>query len=182
MNGHIASSKRHDYIFAHEASPKENRYYRNEVHMTSRIGRLVGFLAMCTFISPAFASGKCTLGTLVGDYGFSASGLLPEAQKDGSIRYDPLTQITLVRFDGKGEVKIYSTIQSTKRGGGLNVSGKYFIEDSCVGRAELHSTDGSVVMWRFVVVHGGNDIETLETFPGTDSRPVYSMSFTQKKL
>ena len=94
----------------------------------------------------------------------------------------PVAQVALARFDGKGQVQSYATIQSTRRGGGLSLSGKYSIEGSCVGHADLESPDGIAVVRRFVIVHGGSEIETLEIFPVTDSRPAYSMSFTQRKL
>ena len=56
--------------------------------MTLRIANLVILLALLTLMPTAFAADQCTLATPTGDYGFSASGLLPELQKDGSIRYD----------------------------------------------------------------------------------------------
>ncbi len=51
------------------------------------------------------------------------------------------------------------------------------------GTATFVDTNGSVVLtWNFVIVHGGQEIETIVLMAATQTRPLYSITFTQKKL
>jgi hypothetical protein len=49
-------------------------------------------------------------------------------------------------------------------------------------RRSFKNSDGTVqLVWQFVLVHGGDSIETMALRPTSQIRPTYSLTFTQEK-
>jgi hypothetical protein len=141
-------------------------------------------LLLCSAVgSNVFAQTTCGLSTLSGSYGFSASGLVPVPQVQGGVRFEPFAQVGLVNFDGAGNVVVTARVQTQGNIASAKYSGTYKIDATCSGTAIFSDSNNNPTMrWEFVVVNSGSEIETLSLFPKTDSRPVFSTNFKQKKV
>jgi hypothetical protein len=128
------------------------------------------------------AATKCSDQSLSGDYAYSATGFMPEMQKGGPPRYVPISQVAVITYDGKGVVNFRATQQDHGSLTPIALYGQYEIKDNCVGKAFFKDRDGAVVEWRFVVVQGGSQVETLALQPASGGRPQYSLTFSQKRF
>ena len=125
----------------------------------------------------------CTLSTLNGSYAFSASGLVPLLQAQGSVRFQPFAEVGLVKFDGAGNVTVAGRVQTQGNIANANYTGTYKVDTGCTGSATFtDSSDKLTMRWEFVVVSSGSEITTLALIPKSDTRPLFSTSFTQKKV
>lgn len=142
------------------------------------------FLLLCSVAgSNLFAQTTCSLSTLNGSYGFSASGLIPVPQTQGGVRFEPFAQVGLAKFDGAGNVIVTARVQTQGNIASVKYSGTYKIDAACAGTASFSDTNNNLTMrWEFAVVGSGSEIETLALFPKTDTRPVFSTNFEQKKI
>jgi hypothetical protein len=148
-----------------------------------RLVALLTLTACLTTGSNVSAQTACSLSTLNGTYGFSASGLVPVPQEKGSVRFEPFAQVGLANFDGAGNVVVNVRVQTQGNINSAKYAGTYKIDATCAGTASFY--DGSnnpTLRWEFVVVGSGSEIETLSLFPKTDTRPVFSTNFKQKKV
>jgi len=141
-------------------------------------------LLLCSVAgSNLFAQTTCGLSTLSGSYGFSASGLVPVPQSQGGVRFEPFAQVGLVYFDGAGNVVVTARVQTQGNIASVKYSGTYKIDGVCAGTATFSDSNNNPTMrWEFVVVSSGSEIETLSLFPKSDTRPVFSTNFKQKKV
>jgi hypothetical protein len=141
-------------------------------------------LVLCSAAgSSMFAQTTCSLSTLSGSYGFSASGLVPVPQAQGGMRFEPFAQVGLVSFDGTGNVVVTARVQTQGNIASSKYSGTYKIDVACSGTAIFSDSNNNPTMrWEFVVVSSGSEIETLSLFPKSNTRPVFSTNFKQKKI
>jgi hypothetical protein len=153
-----------------------------------RLGQtaLVGLLLIGVSItaSSAVAQTACTDAKIKGDFGFSGTGLVPRLPSGAPVTSDPINQIAAVNYDGNGVVSLRTRVQYH---GSLSptapITGTYKVSNDCTGVAEFKDSTGTVAYtWAFVIVHGGDEIETMALIAAKPGRPMYSMSFSQKKL
>lgn len=151
--------------------------------VTFRAVALILLFLCSAAVSDLFAQTTCSLSTLSGSYGFSASGLVPVPQVQGGVRFEPFAQVGLVNFDGAGNVVVSARVQTQGNIASVKYSGTYKIDIVCAGTASFSDSNNTPTMrWEFVVVDSGSEIETLAFFPKTDARPVFSTNFKQKKV
>lgn len=88
----------------------------------------------------------------------------------------------MATYDGQGTVKVSVGFQYQGKTSPFNFSGSYEIGGNCSGKAVFKDSNGEdALLWNFVIVHGGQEIETIALRPAQQSRPMYSLTFTQKK-
>lgn len=153
--------------------------------------RTVGAFAVASFLfmvafcpKIAFAQSTCSTSGLKGNYGFVGSGFVPQQLANHSgVRWDPISQIGAVNFDGDGKVKLTTRVQyQGKINPTLSISGTYTVNSDCTGTAAFSdSNDTVVVNWDFISV-GGGEIETIEIAKATTARPMYSITFSQRRM
>jgi hypothetical protein len=80
--------------------------------MTNVVAVKLSILALLVVVTAkrSFAA-PCNQGSLSGKYDFAASGQIPEKLKDGSIRFDPVSQVAIVEYDGQGHVSLSAEVQ-----------------------------------------------------------------------
>lgn len=129
----------------------------------------------------ARAQDQCGKASLNATYGFAGMGSIPQAVQSG-IRYDPVSHVGMASYDGQGNVSVVARVQYQGKFSPLKFTGVYDIHGDCSGVATLKDADGKVqLVWNFVLVHDGQEIETIVFKPATPSRPMYSLTLTQKK-
>ena len=149
--------------------------------------RLIRFLTlMASLLVTAgislVAEDQCSKTSLKGAFGFAGMGLVPQKTQNGGLRYDPASQVGFVTYDGQGTVKVSMGVQYQGKTSPFDFSGTYEVNSNCSGKATFKDSDGAeALVWNFVIVHGGQDIETVALRAAQQSRPMYSLTFTQKK-
>lgn len=142
-------------------------------------------LSFVTFLSlshVASADTQCSLASLNTVYGFAGMGSIPTRVKDGSIRYDAVSHVGIATYDGQGKVNIAVRVQFQGKTSPFNFAGAYNVASDCTGTATFKDADGTVqLVWQFVMVHGGDSIETMALRPQSQARPMYSLTFSQEK-
>jgi hypothetical protein len=137
-------------------------------------------------LSAPLAAGQSTCGNakINGEYGFSGTGLVPQKPKTGAVSFDPMNEIAAVSYDGAGGLSVKFRIQYHGTLGPVStMTGTYTVNNDCTGLAEFKDQAGTVISsWAFVVVHSGEEIETMALIAATSSRPMYAMDFSQKKV
>jgi hypothetical protein len=128
------------------------------------------------------AEDQCGKNSLNGTFGFAGMGLVPQKTENGGLRYDPASQVGMVTYDGQGTVTVSMGVQYQGKTSPFNFSGTYDVNSNCTGKASFKDSAGAeTLIWDFVIVHGGQEIETIALRPAQQSRPMYSLTFTQKK-
>jgi hypothetical protein len=140
----------------------------------------MAYVLLCS--APPLLKGQvCSDEGLKGVYGFAGSGLVPEPSRNG-MRFVPLSDLAVVTYDGEGKIAVQARIQYHGKLSSEKLSGTYGVGRDCTGTASFRDPDGAIILtWNFFVVHGGEEIETLEVRPATPTRPMYSLIFTQNK-
>jgi hypothetical protein len=147
-----------------------------------RILRLSLLLLLAVVGTHLFAEDQCGKNSLNGAFGFAGMGLVPQKTENGGLRYDPASQVGMVTYDGQGIVTVSMGVQYQGKTSPFNFSGTYDVNSNCTGKASFKDTDGAeALIWNFVIVHSGQEIETIALRPAQQSRPMYSLTFTQKK-
>ena len=95
-----------------------------------------------------------------------------------------MNEIALISYDGNGGVTMKTRVQYHGTvGPSATMTGTYKVESDCTGTADFKDSGGAVAYkWLFVIVRGGDEIEAMALIAAKPERPMYSMSFTQKKL
>jgi hypothetical protein len=128
------------------------------------------------------AADQCTNSSLNGAFGFAGMGLIPQTTQSGGLRYDPVSHVGMATYDGQGMITVSSVVQYQGKASPFTFSGTYEIKASCAGTAVLKDANGAGdLLWNFVIVNGGQEIETIAFRPAQQPRPMYSLTFTQKK-
>jgi hypothetical protein len=135
----------------------------------------------CSLSISSKAQGSCDLTTMKGIYGFAGTGFVPE-KVDNGIRFDPVSHVATANYDGQGNVTVNARVQYHGKISPVNFSGSYEVGTDCTGSAKLHDSDGNILLaWAFVIVHKGEEVETIAVRAASQSRPMYSLTFSQKK-
>jgi hypothetical protein len=135
------------------------------------------------FSAIAFGQGTCGGAKLKGDFGFASTGFVPEQLQNGNVRFDPIAQVALVNYDGKTSISVKVRVQYHGQVSNQTLNGTYHVQPDCTGIATFLAEDQSVLLtWDFVLVHGGDEIETVAVRAKSASRPMYSLTFSQKRL
>jgi hypothetical protein len=128
------------------------------------------------------AEDQCGKSLLNGAFGFAGMGLIPQRTQNGGLRYDPVSHVGLATYDGQGTVTVSVGVQYQGRTSPFSFSGSYEVGGNCSGKASFKdSNGGDALLWNFVIVHGGQEIETIALRQAQQARPMYSLTFTQKK-
>jgi hypothetical protein len=136
---------------------------------------------MACFARPASAEQACTNSSIKGVFGYAADAKVPEIAP-GAVHYDPLSEVAAVSYDGAGTVNVVGGAEYHGQTTELKFSGSYTVGTDCTGWATFSSSNGAkVLVWRFVIVLSGQQVETLAMRAKTPQRPVYSSTFTQKR-
>lgn len=129
-----------------------------------------------------FAEDQCSNSSLNGTFGFAGMGLIPQTTQNGGLRYDPVSHVGLAAYDGQGNITVSAVVQYQGKASPFKFSGTYEVKPTCTGTAMLKdSTGAGDLQWNFVIVNGGQEIETIALRPAKQPRPMYSLTFTQKR-
>lgn len=143
-------------------------------------GVMMAAALLCS--ASTLAAAGCNLATLSGYYGYSATGLIPEMSRNVVARYAPFSEIAQIHYDGNGKVALRGTEQSPGSVVSVTYYGAYEVSDGCIGKATFRNDSGTIVDWHFVLVQGGNELDTMALYPVLGLRPVFALTFNQKKL
>jgi hypothetical protein len=132
--------------------------------MKSRMLFAVSVLASLLVPFTVDAQSSCTLATLTGTYGFSATGYNPINTKTrSSAPQSPASEVGLVTFDGAGNFST-SFIDVTNGGGtSFTDTGTYTVNSDCTGSFHLEGLD---IHLQGVIVGGGTEVLATVTDPG----------------
>jgi hypothetical protein len=134
------------------------------------------------FTLSSVAQGGCSNTTIKGAYGFAGTGFIPEISQS-TVRFDPVSHVATAIYDGQGKVSVKARVQYHGKVSPLDFNGSYDIHNDCTGTASFEDSNGKTVLaWNFVVVHGGDAVETIALRAPSPPRPMYSLTFSQKKL
>jgi hypothetical protein len=115
-------------------------------------------------------------------FGFAGMGSIPIRLKDGMVRYDAVSHVGIATYDGQGKVNVSVRVQFQGKTSPFNFVGAYNVASDCTGGASFKDADGTLqLVWQFVLVHGGDAIETMALRQPTQIRPMYSLTFSQEK-
>jgi hypothetical protein len=110
---------------------------------------------------PTFAQGTCTNSTIKGSYGFAGTGFVPESAQ-GTVRFDPVSHVATAIYDGQGKISVKARVQYHGKVSPLDFNGSYDVHSDCTGSASFEDSSGkTLLMWNFVIVHGGDAVETI---------------------
>ncbi len=145
------------------------------------VGLAIVIVITCLSAS-ALAQGPCGLTTIKGIYGFAGTGFVPEPVGNG-VRFDPVSHVATALYDGQGNITVRARVQYHGKTSPLIFSGLYDVQSDCTGTAQLHDSAGKILLtWTFVIVRGGEEVETIAIRAASQSRPMYSLTFSQKRL
>ena len=140
---------------------------RNSIPRISIIA--IPIVLVCSFLFAASSTlavdedAKCTNGTLRGDYGFAAEGVLIGIP--GLPAEAPFRSVGVAHFDGKGNLTWME--HTVINGISVNVdwvaaSGTYAVNPNCTGTAVVNTPNSPVPLkLSLVIVRDGKEIRTL---------------------
>jgi len=115
------------------------------------------FLAMCL---PVYASASCSNATLVGNYGFTVTGV----NSAGSLT----ATVGQLTADGKGKITGSETVsEAGVISPNVPLTGTYSVKATCLATAAITSGGGPAANFSLVVVSNGAQLELTETDSGT---------------
>jgi hypothetical protein len=137
---------------------------------------LVGILSIAGQSTASADTAPCDVKTLQGRYSFAGTAWVEQRPQTG-VRFDPLNEIGLLVYDGKGGVSLTASVSfQNKKPFTQKAIGEYSVMPDCTAIATLKDSSGAVVVQlQMVFASDGKEISTLYV------RPTFSMSFTQKK-
>jgi hypothetical protein len=142
----------------------------------------LSLVALLSLSQLANADTQCSMASLNTVFGFAGMGSIPTRVKDGTLRYDAVSHVGIATYDGLGKVNVSVRVQFQGKTSPFNFAGTYNVASDCTGGATFKDADGTVqLVWQFVLVHGGDSIETMALRPPLQTRPMYSLTFTQQK-
>ena len=107
---------------------------------------------------------SCTLATLTGGYGFSATGFNPINTKTrSSAPQPPASDVGLITFDGAGNFSTSFTDVNNGGGTPFTDTGTYTVNSDCTGSFHLEGLD---IHLQTVIVGGGTEVLSTITDPG----------------
>jgi hypothetical protein len=110
---------------------------------------------------PAMAS--CNLATLSGAYSYNFNGFLIS----GGSNID-LAVVGTINFDGAGKISGFDTSVVGGQADPLETfTGSYKVKEDCSGTFKLNTTESGILHAYFTIDSGGNEIEFVDTDPGT---------------
>jgi hypothetical protein len=143
---------------------------------------VLSVIVILLFVRDARADTPCNKASLKTVFGFAGMGSIPLRTKDGTVRYDTVSHVGIATYDGQGGVTVSARVQFEGKTSPFTFVGIYDVSANCAGIATFKDKNGDVeLVWQFVVVRGGEEIETMVLRPPTQTRPMYSLTFTQKK-
>jgi hypothetical protein len=108
--------------------------------------------------------------------------MVPVQLAQNGVKFDPFAQVGLVKFDGAGNVTVNVRIQFHGQITNAAYVGTYSIEAGCSGAANFKDGDTVTMRWEFVVADSGAEIETMALMPKSATRPMFSVTFRQRKI
>jgi hypothetical protein len=124
-------------------------------------------LAAAAALVPAVHA-QCTNATLTGNYAFSQTGFISNAQKGNPL---PAANVGVSTFDGAGNVSATYTDMSPGKPGGYGTpiqgtgSGTYTVNSDCTGSASFTSGDAAGITLNMVIISGGTEVFSINTTP-----------------
>src|ERR1700730_18146032 len=113
-----------------QTSHDEEKYIMGRV--TKRSLRFV--VAVVSILLPvaAHAQSGCSTSSLNGAYGFVGAGFVPQKQQT-SVRFDPISQVGLVSYDGNGKLSLALKTQYHGETATAKLVGEYEVANDCTG-------------------------------------------------
>ena len=109
------------------------------------------------------ASASCSIATLNGAYSYNFNGFLIS----GGSSTDLAVVGTLI-FDGAGKLSGFDESMVGGQADPLETfTGSYKVKPDCSGTFKLNTTESGVLHAYFTIDSGGNEIEFVDTDPGT---------------
>ena len=119
----------------------------------------LGFALLLGLCLSGYASASCTNATLVGNYGFTVTGVDSSGELSASVG-----QLTA---DGKGNLTgIFTNSTAGVISSDVALTGTYSVKTNCTGTATI-SSGGSAAKFSLVIVSNGVQVELTETNAGT---------------
>jgi hypothetical protein len=120
-----------------------------------RVSKL-GFALLLALCLSVYASASCSNATLVGNYGFTLTGVDSSGSLSASVG-----QLTA---DGKGHFTgIFSNSTAGVISSNVALTGTYSVKTNCTGTTTITPSGGSATTFSLVVVSNGAQIELTET-------------------
>jgi hypothetical protein len=142
---------------------------------------VVSVFVSLSLIQLAHADAHCDKAALNSAFGFAGMGSIP-MPTNGTVRYDAVSHVGVATYDGNGNVTASARVQFEGKTSPFTFVGTYDVSANCTGIATFKDKNDVVqLVWQFVIVHGGDELETMVLRPPTSTRPMYSLTFTQKK-
>lgn len=143
---------------------------------------VIAVVALILLTQLAHANTQCNKASLNSTFGFAGMGSIPLRTKDGTVRYDSVSHVGIAAYDGQGNVTVSVKVQFEGKTSPFSFIGTYDVSANCEGTATFKdNTDKVVLVWGFVLVHGGDAIETMALRSPSQTRPMYSLTFRQEK-
>lgn len=122
---------------------------------------------------------ECSLATLKGSFGYTATGtLLPTVAPPPFA--GPFGEIGRQTFDGRGSTDATATASANGNIAKLTITGTYTVNPDCTGTMTLYvSPLGATAHVDFVIDKDGTEIRTIGTDPGEIETRVYRKQFKQ---
>lgn len=131
----------------------------------------LGFALLLGLCFSGYASASCTNATLVGNYGFTVTGVDSSGELAASVG-----QLTA---DGKGNLT--GTFTNSTAGvisSNVPLTGTYSVKTNCTGTATITPSGGAATSFSLVVVSTGGQFELTETQAGSSQ---YGYALAQGK-
>jgi hypothetical protein len=133
--------------------------------------RKLGFALWLGLCLSVYASASCSNATLVGNYGFTITGVDATSQLAASVG-----QLTA---DGKGNLTgIFTNSTAGVISSNVPLTGTYSVKSGCTGTATITPSGGSATNFSLVVVSSGGQFELAETKAGSSQ---YGYALAQGK-
>jgi hypothetical protein len=138
-----------------KTSPVTPNQKKKEDEMSARKHAFALLLGLCLSV---YASATCTNATLVGNYGFTITGVNSSGSLTAAV--GQLTADGKGKFTGIETVSVAGVISSN-----VALTGTYAVKTNCIGTATI--TSGGTAHFSVVVVSNGGQFEATRTDKGT---------------
>ena len=128
-------------------------------------------------IVPGAQAGECSIGTLYGSFGYTATGtLLPAAAPPPFA--GPFGEVGRQTFDGNGNTTATATINANGNSIPVTIQGTYTVNPDCTGSMTRNvSPLGAIANDDFVIDDDGVELRAIATDPGAIETYVYRKQF-----